>query len=110
MSGDTAPCQAIEAAHEADLLVHEATFCRGGGRARETGHSTARQAAELAREAGVRMLALTHLSTRYFPRELRDEARAVFPDTVVPRDFDAVELPFPERGEPELVAEEPAPA
>ena len=51
----------------------------------------------------MRLLALTHLSTRYFPREVRDEARADFPATVVPRDFDAIEVPFPERGEPALV-------
>ena len=105
LSGDTAPCQAVEAfAHEADVLVHEATFTEADReRARETGHSTARQAAEIARDAGVRLLVLTHLSTRYFPREVRDEAREVFPDTVVPRDFDAVEVPFPERGAPRLV-------
>jgi ribonuclease Z len=109
LSGDTAPCQAVEAfAHAADVLVHEATFTDADrDRARETGHSTARQAAEIARDAGVRMLALTHLSTRYFPREVRDEARAVFPDTVVPRDFDAIEVPFPERGAPCLVKPEP---
>ena len=105
VSGDTAPCQATEAiAHEAELLVHEATFTEPErARARETGHSTARQAAEVAADAGVRLLALTHLSTRYFPREVRDEARAVFEDTVVPRDFDAIEIPFPERGAPERV-------
>ena len=51
----------------------------------------------------MRLLALTHLSTRYLGREIRDEARAVFPDTVVPRDFDVIEVPFPERGAPELV-------
>ena len=112
ISGDTAPCQATEVfAHEADLLVHEATFLDDElARARETGHSTARQAAEIAGAAGVRLLALTHLSTRYFPRDIRDEARAVFPETLVPRDFDTIEVPFPERGEPHLVKEDtPAP-
>ena len=113
-SGDTAPCQAVEVfADRADVLVHEATFLTDErARARETAHSTAAQAAELARDAGVRLLALCHLSTRYFPREIRDEARAIFPATVVPRDFDAIEIPFPERGEPVLVKgdREPAPA
>jgi ribonuclease Z len=114
LSGDTAPCQAVEVfAHGAEVLVHESTFMEDErDRARETFHSTAQQAAEIARDAGVRMLALTHLSTRYFPREIRDEARAVFPNTVVPRDFDAISVPFPERGEPALVKpeREPEPA
>jgi ribonuclease Z len=114
-SGDTAPCQAVEVlANAADVLVHEATFLADErARARETAHSTAAQAAEIARDAGVRLLALSHLSTRYFPREVRDEARAVFANTVVPRDFDTIEVPFPERGEPTLVKgadTEPAPA
>jgi ribonuclease Z len=109
ISGDTAPCQTVEVyAHEADLLVHEATFLEAElARARETGHSTARQAAEVARDAGVRLLALVHLSTRYFPREVRGEAQAAFERTIVPRDFDAIEVPFPERGEPQLVKPEP---
>jgi ribonuclease Z len=114
ISGDTAPCQTVEVyAHAADVLVHEATFLEAErDRARETGHSTARQAAELARDAGVRLLALTHLSTRYFPREVRAEAQVHFANTIVPRDFDAIDVPFPERGEPQLVKpeREPAPA
>jgi ribonuclease Z len=114
ISGDTAPCQAVEVfAHRADVLVHEATFMEDErDRARETAHSTARQAGEIARDAGVGLLALTHLSTRYFPREVRDEARSVFPNTVVPRDFDEIAVPFPERGEPALVKpeREPEPA
>jgi ribonuclease Z len=104
LSGDTAPCETLRvAAHGADLLVHEATFTEDErDRARETLHSTAAQAARLAAEAEVRLLALTHLSTRYGGREIREEARAIFADAVVPRDFDVVEVPLPEKGEPSL--------
>ena len=49
------------------------------------------------------LLALTHISSRYFGGEAADEARQLFPATVVPRDFDTIEIPFPERGEPVLV-------
>ena len=91
-------------AEGADVLVHEATFAEEErDRAADTLHSTALQAAELARDAGVRLLALTHVSPRYFGPELAREAREVFPATVVPRDFDVIEVPFPERGEPQLV-------
>jgi ribonuclease Z len=50
----------------------------------------------------VKLLALTHLGARTTPRMIKDEARAVFANTVVPRDFDTIELPLPERGAPEL--------
>jgi ribonuclease Z len=104
-SGDTAPSEVLQAlAEHADVLVHEATFTEEEGvRAAETMHSTALQAAELARAAGVRLLALTHVSPRYFGPELVREAREIFANTVVPRDFDIVDVPFAERGEPALV-------
>jgi ribonuclease Z len=105
LTGDTAPSERIvHAAHGADLLVHEASFlAEEAERARETMHSTAAEAAEVGRLAHVRLLALTHVSPRYVGPELAAEAREVFPDTVVPRDFDVIEVPFPERGPPQLV-------
>ncbi len=107
-SGDTSPCETLRAeAAGADVLVHEATFLHADlDRARQTGHSTARQAAELAQEADVGLLVLTHVSQRYHPRDLRDEARTIFAATELPRDFDQVVVPFPEKGEPMLVREE----
>ena len=105
VTGDTAPCEATGvAAHGANLLVHDASFGEDErDRAVETGHSTALQAAELARDAEVELLALTHLSTRYFGNEIKQEAKGVFPSTIVPDDLDAVLLPFPERGGPEVI-------
>ncbi|MGI8430456.1 MAG: ribonuclease Z [Solirubrobacteraceae bacterium] len=105
ISGDTMPCEALTvAAYGADVLIHEATFAEEERiRAAQTGHSTATQAATVARDAEVVMLALNHISTRYAAGLLRDEARLVFPRTVLPRDFDTVEIPFAERGGPELV-------
>ena len=105
LSGDTRPCDAIvEAAEGADVLVHESTFAiEDAERAYETAHSTAAQAAGVARDAGVRLLALNHIGVRYPPSVLRDEAREIFPAAVLPRDFDTIELPFPERGAPRLV-------
>jgi ribonuclease Z len=102
LPGDTAPYETtLAAAWRADLLIHEATFTDDeADRARETRHSTARGAAELAARAEVAMLALTHVSPRYGGRELREEARSVFAPTIVPRDFDRFEIPFPERGPP----------
>jgi len=107
-SGDTRPCpETVEAAAAAELLVHEATFTEEESeRARQTGHSTAAEAARLAVDAQVAMLALTHISTRHTAREIRDEARGVFAGTVVPRDLDLVEVPFAEKGGPRLIRSE----
>jgi len=105
LAGDTAPCDMTRAvAYRADLLVHEATFTEEDAeRAAATRHSTARSAAELAASAQVELLALTHVSARYPASALRDEARGSFERTVVPRDFDRIEIPLPERGPPSHV-------
>jgi ribonuclease Z len=97
-TGDTRPhLSVIEASRNADLLVHEATF--GGDeleRARETGHSTAAEAARVALEAGARRLVLTHISSRYNrdASELLAEAKAVFPETVIARDGMTIDIPY----------------
>jgi ribonuclease Z len=105
ITGDTAPCDVTRlAAHEAQLLIHDGSFAEDEvERAAETGHSTARQAAALARDAGVELLALVHASTRYDVRDLLAEAREVLPSVEAPRDFDVVEIPFPERGSPKFI-------
>ena len=105
LAGDGAPSGTVlEAARYADLLVHEATFCEDEReRAEETRHSTARGAAELAAAAEVRLLALTHLSNRYSGGDVLREARESFSETVVPRDFDTIDVRFQERGGPVLV-------
>jgi ribonuclease Z len=105
ITGDTASSETIvEAAWGADVLVTEATFSEEEReRAEETMHQTAAQAAGIAQRANVGLLALTHLSNRYFGPEIAREAREIFPDTVVPKDFDIIEVPFAERGTPQLV-------
>jgi ribonuclease Z len=104
LSGDTAPSsQVTAAARGADLLVHEATFLeRDAALAARAGHSTAAGAARVARSARATMLALTHRSSRYRREEIEAEARAVFPNTVVPSDFDLIEVPLPDRAPPRL--------
>ena len=105
ITGDTAPAETIvEAGWGADVFVTEATFSEEEReRAQETMHQTAAQAAAIAKRANVGLLALTHLSNRYFGPEIAREAREIFPETVVPRDFDVVEVPLAERGTPQLV-------
>jgi ribonuclease Z len=98
ITGDTRPCAATtEMARSADLLVHEATFGdEEAARAIETGHSTAREAAMVARDADVRRLVLTHISARYSrdASDLEREARQVFPNVIVARDGTEIVVPF----------------
>ena len=102
VTGDTRPCAAtIEASKGADLLVHEATFAdEEAQRAGETGHSTAREAAEVAAAAGARKLVLTHFSARYSrdPSELETQARERFPATSCARDGQEIEVPYATAG------------
>ena len=103
ITGDTRPCDAtVEMSRGADLLLHEATFAdEEAPRARETGHSTAREAAEVAARAGVRQLVLTHLSARYSrdTSDLTREAKEVFANVVVGRDGMEVAIPYRDAGE-----------
>jgi len=97
ISGDTRPYpEMIELAGGADLLIHEATFSHDlQERAEEDGHTTAREAAEVAKEAGAKMLALIHISSRYFdPGVLLEEAKQVYKNVFVAEDLMEIELPL----------------
>ena len=105
-SGDTRPTEAVVAASEdADLLIHDATFADDRAeRAAATGHSTAREAATVAREAGAKRLALTHISTRYAgnPGIIAAEASEVLVDghadceAFVASDGQEIDVPYPD--------------
>ncbi|MBO9532860.1 MAG: ribonuclease Z [Solirubrobacteraceae bacterium] len=101
-TGDTRPSDStVVAATGADLLVHEGTFADAEReRAGETAHSTGVQAAEVARDADVRLLAVNHIAARVHAGEMEREVRAVFERSVVVRDFDEIELPLRDRGDP----------
>ena len=100
ITGDTRPCAATaDISRNADLLIHEATFGdEEAERAVETGHSTAREAAQLARDAGAKRLVLTHISARYSRDaiELEREARQAFAETTVGKDGMEIDVPFRE--------------
>lgn len=104
-STDTIYCQsAVELARGADLLIHEATYATADeDLAQRSLHSTTAMAARVAREAEVRQLIMTHFSPRYAvgnevePEQLLQEARAVFPDTLMARDFFTLEIERPNK-------------
>ncbi len=97
---DTQPCDnAVRLAHDADVLIHEGTFDASKTEwARETGHSTVKQAAEIARQAGARKLVLTHISARYDnsgEKQLLTEAQEVFPNSHIGFDLMRIEVRLP---------------
>jgi len=96
IAGDTQPIASmVEFCHEADLLIHEATFRTGNeDSAHEFGHSTIADAAELAKAAQVKQLILTHISSRYSAEEeeLQSEAIQAFEQSWVARDLSVYHL------------------
>jgi ribonuclease Z len=95
ISGDTAPCNAlISFAAKSDVLIHDATFDSSfEKKANEYGHSTAYQAGEIGKKAGVEKLCLTHISPRYKNADvLEKEAQEVFQNAVIAHDFMEVEV------------------
>lgn len=99
-TGDTRPCASVvDAAQGADLLIHEATFGEEErDRAKDTGHSTAKEAAQIALAAKAKRLILSHVSARYSisADELVKEAREVFSNSSVAKDGLEVDVPFAE--------------
>ena len=96
-SGDTRPTEnMVSFAQNADVLIHEATFASDlEETALNYGHSTAKQAAQIAKKANVTSLYLTHISPRYLDyREIQNDAREIFKESYVPKDFDQVTIPL----------------
>ena len=94
-SGDTRPCEKlIELARDSDVLIHEATYEYADlDKAIEHCHSTSKEAAEIAKEANVKLLALTHISPRYTTDlNIKNEAREIFENTVVVNDFTEIKI------------------
>lgn len=100
-TGDTRPLKKIQKeARNADVLIHDATLTEEEKqRAIKTKHSTAKEAAKLAKKANPKLLCLYHLSSRYSKNfhPLLDEAKEVFKNTLVPKDFTKLEVPYPEK-------------
>ncbi|WP_292467581.1 ribonuclease Z [Methanolobus sp.] len=97
-TGDTRPCKAVlEASKDADLLIHDSTLANDQQDwAIESMHSTAQEAASLAKEANVLNLVLTHISSRYSdnPAQLLEEAKNVFKKVVVAEDLMELDIPY----------------
>ena len=94
-SGDTRPCEEmIRLARDSDILIHESTYeAEDHQRAVDNAHSTSVEAAEIAREANVNELVLTHISTRYTSDEnILSEAQKVFKNTKVAKDYMKIDL------------------
>jgi len=96
-TGDTRPSDSIvELARDADVLVHDCTFADDlSEKANENFHSSPSKAAEAAKRAGVKQLVLMHISSRYDDDSvLLEQAKKIFPDTVVARDLMVIEVPL----------------
>ncbi|HEM4865475.1 TPA: ribonuclease Z [Streptococcus suis] len=95
--GDTRKCHAsVRLAVNADVLVHEATYGKGDEKiARKHGHSTNMEAAQVAKDAGVKQLLLNHISPRFLSKDisqLRKDASTIFEQVHIVKDLEEIEL------------------
>ena len=97
-SGDTRPCDSVlEASRDADLLIHDCSFAdEMADWAEESRHSTAGEVAALAKEAGVRKLLLTHISSRYTDdvEPILTDSKKIFENVIVAEDLMEIEVPY----------------